>query len=90
MEDSLVKLIELYDVSRELHRNIRTSWRLIVVPNLVCVAGAFLAGFGVMHSMVFNQIGGMLALGNGLLPLRKAAKVRLAKEQRARPGKARG
>jgi Cu2+-exporting ATPase len=83
MEDNLVKLLQLYDVSRDLHRNINTSWGLIVVPNLLCIAGALFAGFGVMHSMVFNQIGGMLALGNGLLPLRKAAKVRAAKERRA-------
>jgi heavy metal translocating P-type ATPase len=84
MEDSLVKLLQLHDVSRDLHRNIKASWGLIVVPNLICIAGAFLAGFGVMHSMVFNQIGGMLALGNGLLPLRKAAKTRAAKERRAK------
>jgi hypothetical protein len=32
---------------------------------------------------VFSQIGGMLAIGNGLLPLRKAAKLRAASEQRA-------
>jgi Cu2+-exporting ATPase len=70
-------------VSRDLHRNINTSWSLILVPNLICVAGAFFAGFGVMHSMVFNQIGGMLAVGNGLLPLKKAARVRAAKEHRA-------
>jgi hypothetical protein len=38
-----------------------------------------------MLSMVFNQIGGMLALGNGLLPLRKAASIRAAKEHRAPP-----
>jgi Cu2+-exporting ATPase len=56
---------------------------LILIPNLVCIAGAFVAGFGVMHSMVFNQIGGMLALGNGLLPLRKAAALRLEKDRRA-------
>jgi Cu2+-exporting ATPase len=37
-----------------------------------------------MHSMVFNQIGGMLALGNGLLPLRKAAKLRAEQESRLR------
>jgi P-type E1-E2 ATPase len=86
MEDSLDKLLKLHDVSRDLHRNIRTSWGLIVVPNLICVAGAFFAGFGVMHSMVFNQIGGLLALGNGLLPLRKAASVRAAKELRAKSG----
>jgi Cu2+-exporting ATPase len=83
MEDSLIKLLQLHDVSRDLHRNIKTSWGLILVPNLICIAGAFFAGFGVMHSMVFNQIGGMLAVGNGLLPLRKAAAVREAKDRRA-------
>jgi Cu2+-exporting ATPase len=82
MEDSLIKLLQLHDVSRELRSNIKTSWALILVPNLICIAGAFVAGFGVMHSMVFNQIGGMLALGNGLRPLRKAAAVRRAKERR--------
>lgn len=86
MEDSLSKLLQLHDVSSELHANISTSWSLILVPNLICIAGAFVAGFGVMHSMIFNQIGGMLALGNGLLPLRKAASVRAAKEQRVLVG----
>ncbi|MES1171625.1 MAG: heavy metal translocating P-type ATPase [Bacteroidota bacterium] len=81
MDNSLEKLLELHDVSRDLHRNISTSWGLIVIPNLLCIAGAFLAGFGVMHSMVFNQIGGLLALGNGLRPLRKAAQVRADKER---------
>jgi hypothetical protein len=78
----LTKLLQLYDVSSDLHRNINTSWGLILVPNLLCIAGAFFAGFGVMHSMVFNQIGGMLAVGNGLLPLRKAAQLRSEKESR--------
>jgi Cu2+-exporting ATPase len=86
MEDNLVKLLQLHDVSRDLQRNISTSWALIVVPNLICIAGAFFAGFGVLHSMVFNQIGGMMALGNGLLPLRKAAKLRAAQEPTLRLG----
>lgn len=84
MEDSLIKLLQLHDVSRDLQRNISTSWGMIVGPNVICVAGAFLAGFGVMHSMLFNQIGGMLALANGLRPLRKAAQVRAEKERRAK------
>jgi Cu2+-exporting ATPase len=83
MEDSLTKLLQLHDVSRDLNRNINTSWGLIVIPNLFCIAGAFLAGFGVMHSMVFNQIGGMLAVGNGLLPLRKVKQLRQENERRA-------
>lgn len=79
MEDNLTKLLQLTDVSRELHRNLNVSWGLIIVPNMICMAGAFFGGFGVMHSMVFNQIGGMLALGNGLTPLRKVSKVRKTK-----------
>lgn len=85
MEDNLTKLLQLHDVSRGLKRNLNVSWGLIIVPNIICVAGAFLGAFGVMHSMVFNQIGGMLALGNGLTPLRKAAKARKAKEIAALP-----
>lgn len=79
MEDNLTKLLQLYDLSRDLQRNLKVSWGLIIVPNIICVAGAFLGVFGVMHSMVFNQVGGMLALGNGLAPLRKVRKVRKAK-----------
>jgi heavy metal translocating P-type ATPase len=83
MEESLTKLLQLHDVSRDLHRNINWSWGLILVPNLVCIGGAFLGGFGVMHSMVFNQIGGLLALGNGLLPLRKVAEAQAEKDKGA-------
>ncbi|MFG1477825.1 heavy metal translocating P-type ATPase [Xanthobacter sp. V4C-4] len=83
MEDSLAKLVQLRDVSEELQQNIDRSWGLILVPNIVCIAGAFFGGFGVMHSMVFNQIGGLLALGNGLMPLRKVGKLRADKELRA-------
>ncbi|HEY0293405.1 MAG TPA: heavy metal translocating P-type ATPase [Hansschlegelia sp.] len=81
MEDSLTKLLYLHDVSRDLNRNINRSWGLVVVPNAICIAGAFFGGFGVMHSMIFNQIGGLLAVGNGLLPLRKASALRAQKER---------
>jgi Cu2+-exporting ATPase len=56
---------------------------MIVGANLVCVAGALFGNFGVMHSMVFNQIGGLLAVGNGLLPLRKAAQLQQEKDRLA-------
>ena len=83
MEESLAKLLQLQDVSRDLHRNINRSWGLILGPNLICIGGAFFAGFGVMHSMMFNQVGGLLALGNGLLPLRKVVRVRAEQEREA-------
>jgi heavy metal translocating P-type ATPase len=83
MEDSLAKVLQLQDISRDLQRNINWSWGLIVVPNMICIGGAFFLGFGVMHSMVFNQLGGLLALGNGLLPLRKVAAAQAEKDRLA-------
>jgi heavy metal translocating P-type ATPase len=83
MDENLGKVVQLLDISRDLHRVVNRSWGLIVVPNVLCIVGAFVAGFGVAHSMVFNQIGGVLAVANGLWPLREAAKVRAAKERRA-------
>ena len=81
MEESLTKLLRLCDISNDLQRNVDRSWGLIIVPNIVCVGGAFLAGFGVMHSMVFNQIGAVFALLNGLLPLRKVAEAQAEKDR---------
>lgn len=81
MEDNLVKLLQLYDISQQLNTNINRSWGLIIVPNVICIAGAFLGGFGVMHSMIFNQFGGLLAVANGLLPLRQARRLRARKER---------
>jgi len=83
MEESLAKIVRLRDISQSLQRNIDRSWGLIIVPNALCVSGAFLAGFGVMHSMVFNQIGAVVALANGLLPLRKVAEAQAEKERAA-------
>ncbi|MGA9728093.1 MAG: heavy metal translocating P-type ATPase [Methylocella sp.] len=79
MEESLVKLLQLHDISHDLQRNINRSWGIILGSNLICIGGAFFGGFGVMHSMVFNQVGGLLAVGNGLLPLRKVAEARSEK-----------
>jgi Cu2+-exporting ATPase len=91
MEESLAKLTQLYDISRDLQRNINRSWALILVPNFICISGAFFAGFGVMHSMVFNQVGAIFAVGNGLLPLHEVAKAQAEKDRVAeylasRPG----
>jgi heavy metal translocating P-type ATPase len=81
MEESLAKLTQLYDISQGLQRNINRSWALILVPNRLCIGGAFFAGFGVMHSMVFNQIGAIFAVGNGLLPLREVARAQAEKDK---------
>ncbi len=73
MEEGLGKLCDLRDIARDLDRNVKKSWQLILAPNALCIAGAFTMGFGIMASVVTNNVAALAALANGLLPLRKIA-----------------
>jgi Cu2+-exporting ATPase len=70
MEESLSKLRDFMDISRKLESNVKVSWLVILVPNLLCIAGAFFLGFGVMASVLANNVASIAALANGLRPLR--------------------
>jgi P-type E1-E2 ATPase len=75
MEQSLGKLCELRDIARDLERNVRNSWLMILGPNLACIAGVFTLGFGIGASVVTNNIAALAALANGLLPMRRVAEL---------------
>jgi Cu2+-exporting ATPase len=75
LEEGLAKLCELRDIARDLDRNVRRSWHLILAPNIACIAGVFTMGFGIMTSVLTNNVAALAALGNGLLPLRKVAQI---------------
>ncbi|PIB92764.1 heavy metal translocating P-type ATPase [Caulobacter sp. FWC2] len=68
MENDLWKLCEFRDISRELDKNVNLSWQIILVPNLLCIGGAFFLGFGVMASVLANNVAAIAALANGLRP----------------------
>jgi Cu2+-exporting ATPase len=82
MEESLAKLCELRDIARSLDRNVNRSWTMILIPNALCILGAFTMGFGVMASVVTNNVAALGALANGMMPLRRIKKV-LADEEQA-------
>jgi heavy metal translocating P-type ATPase len=75
MEQGLGKLCELRDIAGQLNRNVRNSWGMILGLNLSCIAGVFTLGFGIAASVVTNNIAGLAALANGLLPMRKVAQI---------------
>jgi len=81
MEESLGRICDLKDFSLALENNVRRSWNLILVPNGFCIAGVFFLGFNIWHSVVFNNASAILALLNGLLPLRKAAQLHELRER---------
>lgn len=82
MKENLWRVCDLFDFSNALERNLRRSWDLIAVPNGLCIAGVFLFGFNIWHSVAFNNLSAIAALLNGLLPLRQAARRHLQHEQK--------
>ena len=79
LEEGLSKLCDLRDIARDLDQNVRRSWRLILAPNIACIIGVFSLGFGIMASVVTNNVAALAALGNGMLPLRKIAELEAEK-----------
>ncbi len=73
MEEGLSKLCDLRDIAHSLEKNVRRSWHLILAPNGFCIFGAFTMGFGVMTSVLTNNVAALAALANGMLPLRRIA-----------------
>ena len=79
LEEGLSKLCDLRDISRDLDRNVRRSWQLILAPNIACIAGVFTLGLGIMASVITNNVAALAALANGMLPLRKIAEIEAEK-----------
>ena len=71
LEGGLSRLCDLRDIARDLDRNVNRSWSMIVAPNVTNMIGVFTMGFGIMTSVVTNNVSALAALANGLLPLRK-------------------
>ena len=89
MQESLEKLCAFVDISRSLERNVKRSWHMILIPNGLCIAGVFMFGFNIWHSVMFNNASAILALANGMLPLRKARRIRELKVLSVREAAAR-
>ena len=68
MEQGLSKLCDLRDISRDLDRNVKRSWQMILAPNIACIAGVFTMGFGIMASVLTNNVAAIGALANGMAP----------------------
>jgi Cu2+-exporting ATPase len=81
LEEGLAKLCDLRDISRALDGNVRRSWHMILAPNILCICGAFTLGFGVMASVVTNNVAALAALANGMLPLRQVARIQAERQR---------
>jgi Cu2+-exporting ATPase len=80
MEEGLTKLLDVRDIARSLDHNIKRSWTMIIIPNALCIVGAFTLGFGVMTSVLMNNVTAIAALANGMSPLRQLKHIRAEQE----------
>lgn len=69
MDGDLVKTNLLYDISKNLERNVNRSWGLIVVPNTLCIIGALFGRVGLGISLIMNNGFNFIATMNGMVPM---------------------
>lgn len=82
LENDLRRLCAFREVARALDRNMRRSRSLVLAPNIACMAGVFTMGFGIMASVVTNNVAALAALANGALPLRRVALAEAERQHR--------
>ncbi len=75
LEEGLSKICELRDIALDMERNVKRSWHMILAPNIACIIGVFTMGFGIMASVLTNNVAALGALANGMLPLRKVSRI---------------
>lgn len=68
MDGDLSKFDYLFDISDAFNRNVRRSFLMILIPNTLCIALAFIRLAGLSASMVLNNGFNFLSAINGMLP----------------------
>ncbi|MCB0064328.1 MAG: HAD-IC family P-type ATPase, partial [Caldilineaceae bacterium] len=82
MDESIRHLGPLFDLGDEFTENMKINFASIIVPSVLCIGGAFFLHFGLIQSIVLNQVGFAAGVGNAMLPfLRQARQI----EEKAAP-----
>jgi hypothetical protein len=82
LDDDLAKLCQLRDIAADLNRQVAWSRTMVLGPNVVGIAGVFAMGFGIMASVVINNLSSLAALGVGAIPLREVAQLEAERRHR--------
>ena len=69
MDQSLNQLVQLFDIAQKFERNMKVNLMATVVPGLTTIGGVFLLHFGILHSIILNNIGVAVGASNAMLPL---------------------
>ncbi len=71
MEGNLTQLTSLFELSQAFDQNIKSSFMMTVIPNLIYIGGAFFFHWGLFTAVIFNACLWLPQLTNVMLPLVK-------------------
>jgi len=71
MEENLNQLIKLFELANSLDKNYQNSLKLDIIPNVICIGGAFFFHLGVYGALAIYSLGLVGGITNGMLPLLK-------------------
>ncbi len=69
---NLNQLGHLFDFAQEFEQNMSSSFKMIIVPTMIGMGGAFFLDFGLIHTMLLKQTGLVMGLVNATQPLIKS------------------
>ncbi len=68
MDENLEQLSHLFEIARDYNRNLTQCLTIAAIPGLLNIYGAFFLNFGLISSVICNQIGMWIGIGNALRP----------------------
>jgi Cu2+-exporting ATPase len=71
MDKSLNQLVQLFDIAQNFERNMKVNLMATIVPGLTTIGGVFFLHFGIIHSILLNNIGVAVGASNAMWPLFK-------------------
>jgi heavy metal translocating P-type ATPase len=74
MDGSLTGLNDLFDISKNLNKNMKNSLLITLIPAAINIPGALVFGLGVMASYIIKMSFFMVGVGNAMLPLKTGIK----------------
>ena len=71
MDNSLKKLITLWEIARDLDANLKRSFAFTLLPGIACIGGVYFFSFGLASAVTLYNVGLGASVSNALWPLIK-------------------
>jgi len=68
MHNNLNQLIQAFDVAKDFDNNMQLNTLTTILPGVITLYGAFFLKFGVLSSVILNDMGVVIGASNAILP----------------------